>query len=66
MKWIQRKDKILITIEVANSKDVRLETDVSNLEFECKVDDTKYEVNLELFKEIIPKVCFCNNIIHTS
>lgn len=61
VKWAQRSDKIFVTVDLPDAKDVKL-----NLEpdgrflFSAKKDEIPYQVDLELFDKVNAEVHIVN------
>jgi len=57
--WAQRTDKIFLTVEVSDSKDVSIDFQPEGrLHFSCSNGEGKeYALNLEFFNEIVPEAC---------
>ena len=54
IKWAERKDKIFLTIELNDVKDAKIDiVDERVLTFSGKVQDKTYELNIELFEEVV-------------
>ncbi|XP_037497511.1 co-chaperone protein p23-1 isoform X3 [Jatropha curcas] len=53
VKWAQRSDKVYITVELPDAKDVKLKLDPEGrFIFSATKDDVPYEVDIELFDKI--------------
>ena len=53
MKWAQRSDKIYLTIELPDAKDVEFKLEPEGkFNFTAARDDVHYEINIELFDKI--------------
>eukprot|EP00933_Yihiella_yeosuensis_P052365 TRINITY_DN50407_c0_g1_i1.p1 TRINITY_DN50407_c0_g1~~TRINITY_DN50407_c0_g1_i1.p1 ORF type:complete len:187 (-),score=49.94 TRINITY_DN50407_c0_g1_i1:60-620(-) len=52
--WAQRKDSILLTVDVKDAKDLRIKLEEQSLDFAAKAgeDGTEYSFQLELFEKI--------------
>lgn len=58
IKWAQRSDKVYLTVELPDAKDVKVKLEPEgNFIFSAKKDGgTTYEVNLELYDKINAQV----------
>lgn len=53
MKWAQRSDKLYLTVELPDAKDVKLKLEPEGrFMFSATKDDAPYEVDIELFDKI--------------
>ena len=53
MKWAQRSDKVHITVELPDAKDVKLKLEPEGrFFFSATKDDVPYEVDIELFDKV--------------
>ncbi|XP_010922128.1 co-chaperone protein p23-1 isoform X1 [Elaeis guineensis] len=56
VKWAQRSDKIYLTVELPDAKDVNLKLEPEGkFYFSANKDGVSYEVDLELFNKVITK-----------
>ncbi|EEF36841.1 co-chaperone protein p23-1 isoform X2 [Ricinus communis] len=53
VKWAQRSDKVFITVELPDAKDVKLKLEPEGrFIFSATKDDVPYEVDIELFDKV--------------
>ena len=53
MKWAQRSDKLYLTVELPDAKDVKVKLEPEGrFMFSATKDDVPYEVDIELFDKI--------------
>ena len=55
LKWAQRADQVIITIELPDSTDIKVDVDDVNqkLIFSAKVNGQAYALDLELFEPVV-------------
>lgn len=61
VKWAQRSDKLYLTVELPDAKDVKLKLEPEGrFMFSATKDDVPYEVDIELFDKIKVEDSKCN------
>ena len=62
VKWAQRSDKVYVTVDLPDAKDVKLKLESDGrFNFCAKKDDIPYEVDLELFDKVNVEVLTINS-----
>lgn len=59
MKWAQRSDKLFITVELPDAKNVKLNLDPEgkfSFSATSGVDNTPYEIDIDLYDKVLVEV----------